>query len=195
MYANIHPGQNTGYKHDDPSHPCKRCWSRFAKPYAGPITYAPSAGGGAGSSSAGPTAPFTAGGKSFQRPLRHFVAPPARLSVDGLFGRGGGADRKWDAGQSLGRSQSLANMRTGAFAQPAHPPPPPGPPMMMHGGHAGHAPFGGGFGGPPPGALVVRPGDARLGGAPCWRCGGTGVVRFVVFEERCGSCGGVGRVW
>ncbi|KAJ7097056.1 hypothetical protein B0H15DRAFT_797789 [Mycena belliarum] len=48
----------------------------------------------------------------------------------------------------------------------------------------------------PPPAQVYPPGDARLGGAPCWRCGGRGSVSFLVFETvMCTVCGGVGRVY
>ncbi|KAJ7687707.1 hypothetical protein B0H17DRAFT_679972 [Mycena rosella] len=48
---------------------------------------------------------------------------------------------------------------------------------------------------PPPHA-IYPPGDARLGGAPCWRCGGRGTVSFLVFETLpCGVCRGVGRVF
>ncbi|KAJ3560671.1 hypothetical protein NP233_g10685 [Leucocoprinus birnbaumii] len=30
---------NTGYKGFDPSRPCKKCWSKFAKPFSGPLAY------------------------------------------------------------------------------------------------------------------------------------------------------------
>ncbi|KAF8192128.1 hypothetical protein BJ912DRAFT_277214 [Pholiota molesta] len=30
---------NVGYKGSDPQRPCKKCWNRYAKPYAGPIAY------------------------------------------------------------------------------------------------------------------------------------------------------------
>ncbi|KAJ7727556.1 hypothetical protein DFH07DRAFT_757682 [Mycena maculata] len=48
---------------------------------------------------------------------------------------------------------------------------------------------------PPPGA-TYPPGDARLGGVPCWRCGGRGTLSFLIFETLpCGVCRGVGRVF
>ncbi|KAF7355920.1 hypothetical protein MVEN_00921000 [Mycena venus] len=51
---------------------------------------------------------------------------------------------------------------------------------------------------PPPSApaTVYAPGDARMGGAPCWRCAGRGTLSFLVFESiPCGVCRGVGRVY
>ncbi|KAF9646514.1 hypothetical protein BDM02DRAFT_3188791 [Thelephora ganbajun] len=30
---------NTGYKSSDPSHPCRKCWEKYSKPYSGPIIY------------------------------------------------------------------------------------------------------------------------------------------------------------
>ncbi|KAG2364346.1 hypothetical protein BDR07DRAFT_1401865, partial [Suillus spraguei] len=31
--------KNTGYKNYDPSHPCRKCWEKYGKPYAGPLMY------------------------------------------------------------------------------------------------------------------------------------------------------------
>ena len=48
---------------------------------------------------------------------------------------------------------------------------------------------------PPIGATVVMPGDPRIGGRVCWRCGGRGVTPFLIFdEETCDTCGGIGRL-
>ncbi|KAI0248753.1 hypothetical protein BJV78DRAFT_1348017 [Lactifluus subvellereus] len=48
---------------------------------------------------------------------------------------------------------------------------------------------------PPPGSTVVNPGDPRIGGRLCWRCGGRGVTPFLIFEEMtCETCGGIGRL-
>ncbi|KAL0946367.1 hypothetical protein HGRIS_012598 [Hohenbuehelia grisea] len=33
--------KNTGYKHGDPMNPCKKCWQKYAKPYAGALAAAP----------------------------------------------------------------------------------------------------------------------------------------------------------
>ncbi|KAJ7050710.1 hypothetical protein C8F01DRAFT_677278 [Mycena amicta] len=45
-----HKCNNTGYRHSDPSHPCRRCWDKYAKPYAGALLVAPapSPGGSSG---------------------------------------------------------------------------------------------------------------------------------------------------
>ena len=49
---------------------------------------------------------------------------------------------------------------------------------------------------PPPGATVLSPGDPRIGGLLCWRCGGRGTISFLIFdEEACSVCGGMGRVF
>ncbi|KAJ7636161.1 hypothetical protein B0H17DRAFT_1217158 [Mycena rosella] len=49
---------------------------------------------------------------------------------------------------------------------------------------------------PAPPHAIYPPGDAHLGGAPCWRCAGCGTVSFLVFETvPCGVCRGVGRVF
>lgn len=32
-------GNNVGYKHADPSSPCKRCWKKYAKSFSGPLAY------------------------------------------------------------------------------------------------------------------------------------------------------------
>lgn len=45
--------------------------------------------------------------------------------------------------------------------------------------------------GPP---LRVPPGDPRLGGMLCGRCRGSGIVHFLLDEELCPVCGGIGRV-
>lgn len=54
-------------------------------------------------------------------------------------------------------------------------------------------------GGPPPGAMVVLPGDPRIGGQLCYHCGGAGVretmFSFFDSEEMCAVCRGSGRVF
>ncbi|KAJ7486868.1 hypothetical protein FB451DRAFT_1168248 [Mycena latifolia] len=70
------------------------------------------------------------------------------------------------------------------FAPPGAYPPPPG---NVNGNGNAY---------PPPPAAIYPPGDARLGGMPCWRCSGRGTVSFLVFETvPCGACRGVGRVF
>ncbi|KAF8268855.1 hypothetical protein EI94DRAFT_1726695 [Lactarius quietus] len=72
----------------------------------------------------------------------------------------------------------------GGFVMPVSPTSPTGPMVLPHGAR------------PPPGAPVVMPGDSRLGGRRCWRCGGRGTTPFLIFDElTCETCGGVGRLF
>jgi len=153
---NIHPkshfspifsfiGHNVGYKNNDPTHPCQKCWKKYSKAYAGPLLYA---------SWLNPT-PDT----NFQRPL-----------------------------PSLSAFQPSAMI--GYSSVPPRVPLPTRPPMPLGGSSIGF-----GSSRPPPGSLVVRPGDPRIGGRLCWNCGGDGVVSMFFFDtERCRVCKGMGRV-
>lgn len=54
------------------------------------------------------------------------------------------------------------------------------------------------YGAPPlhPNAVVVRPGDPRIGGQLCMKCGGSGVTfGFLFDEDQCSRCRGSGRVF
>jgi hypothetical protein len=64
---------NLGYKRMDPTHPCKRCWSKFAKPFQGPLVTAYS-----NQSDSTSTSPFSS---SFQRPLPSFHPPQRTPTV------------------------------------------------------------------------------------------------------------------
>ena len=67
--------------------------------------------------------------------------------------------------------------------------PPQQQPMITHMGH---------MYGPPPGALVVRPGDPRIGGRLCYDCGGRGTVVagfLLLDEDTCRMCNGETRVF
>lgn len=49
---------------------------------------------------------------------------------------------------------------------------------------------------PPPGALVVMPGDPRIGGRLCYECGGRGMTESFWFgDETCYRCRGSGRIF
>lgn len=49
---------------------------------------------------------------------------------------------------------------------------------------------------PPPGALVVMPGDPRIGGRLCFECGGRGMTESFWFgDETCMRCRGSGRIF
>jgi hypothetical protein len=52
-----------------------------------------------------------------------------------------------------------------------------------------------GHGPPPPGALILRPGDPRIGGRLCYKCGGAGARDSLFWgSETCHHCGGSGRM-
>ena len=70
------------------------------------------------------------------------------------------------------------------FGPPRIPPPRTGPVILPYGAV------------PPPGAAVVMPGDSRIGGTLCLRCGGRGTTPFLIFDEMpCETCGGIGRLF
>ncbi|KAI0262371.1 hypothetical protein BC834DRAFT_396225 [Gloeopeniophorella convolvens] len=142
---------NTGYKNFDPSHPCRKCWERFSKPFTSILASSPWSGNSAESQSQH--------GRSYQRPLPAFKPPQA---------------------------------------QPQRPPPgpyvsPPASPGLQRSNTRALAiPFGATA---PAGATVVMPGDPRIGGRLCWRCGGRGMTPFLIFDEMpCETCGGIGRL-
>ncbi|ESK83334.1 serine proline rich protein [Moniliophthora roreri MCA 2997] len=111
--------QNIGYKHADPSHPCKKCWSKYAKPFAGAITYSdfsPNADAG--------------NGKTFQKPL------PDRRPPQHSSNTGGG---HWGGYPGAG-VHNVHNQPTLAPPLPPRPtfapsygPPPPGATIMRPG--------------------------------------------------------------
>ena len=139
-------GQNTGYKSYDPSHPCRKCWDRFGKPYTTVLASSP--WGEQGSSSQ------SSHGRTFQSPLPVFKSPRGRIEP------------------------SLPGAYPHSPVSPTN-----GPVVAMPSGP------------PPPGATVVAPGDPRIGGRLCWRCGGRGVTPFLIFDElTCETCGGIGRL-
>ena len=147
-------GQNTGYKNFDPSHPCRKCWDRFGKPYTSALASSPWGDQASGSASQSQR------GRSFQRPLPAFKPPQAQAP----------------------RPPSLT--MPGSYPNPV--PSPTSRPMPVP------MPYGGV---PPPGAAVVMPGDPRIGGRLCWRCGGRGTTPFLIFDEMtCDTCGGIGRL-
>mgnify|MGYP002717627423 FL=1 len=48
-----------------------------------------------------------------------------------------------------------------------------------------------------PNTIVVRPGDPRIGGVLCRKCGGSGTQMglFIFDEDTCDMCNGAGRVF
>ncbi|KAI5117339.1 hypothetical protein M0805_001944 [Coniferiporia weirii] len=165
---------NTGYKNFDPSHPCRKCWERYGKPYSGAIMYAPRT-------------------QQSQRPLPSFRPPQLRHqhsrsqpsllppSTPSVLSRSSSASRP-----GLSPNPVSSGYPGRAVSNPASPQPVQTPYPQL------------GFmqGRPPPGSTVVLPGDARIGGRLCWRCDGDGTVSFLIFDvERCPVCNGLGRTF
>ena len=175
-------GMNTGYKNFDPSHPCRKCWERYSKPYGGALVYAPRSPG-------------------FQRPLPSFHPPHIRhqhsQSQPSLFSPPPGPPSPCPSSR-LRRSASSVNPNVSPAPNAGMPGGYPGTPMGPGGPQGGLAPRAQltyTVGPPPPGSAVVRPGDPRIGGRLCWRCGGDGTVSFLIFDvETCPNCNGLGRI-
>ncbi|KAL7422805.1 hypothetical protein Q5752_002101 [Cryptotrichosporon argae] len=191
--------QNTGFKNNDPSHPCASDWRKFGKPYTSALAHSFSLAPRAGSNAS------TAEAANFQRPLADFRAAGAHPLSD--------PHPQALAYQPYQHQPPLAPHALASPAQPfspspfaspaptligngnpyAHLPPPPAaplpPPLPTH--HPVYAPA------PPPGALVVAPGDPRIGGRLCRRCGGDGrELTWLGFDDGpCWDCGGSGRIF
>lgn len=199
-------GHNTGYKSYDPSFPHKKCWTKFGKPFAGAITYA----------SWDPASP-SHGSTKFQRPLPSFKPPQSSLRPSAKLHRPSASLGAFNDPSTSGLSRSSSTSRIfngypGASASSQSrviPTPGGGVPMspyldpLQHQGYGNSTPnivnsYGPARGParPPAGAPVVRPGDPRIGGHLCWRCGGDGTISFFLFDEStCNVCGGLGRTF
>ncbi|KAI0343325.1 hypothetical protein BDW22DRAFT_1356945 [Trametopsis cervina] len=173
---------NTGYKHHDPSHPCTKCWQKYGKPFSGPIAYAPW----------GDNAAQSRGNLNLQRPLRALgLSPPVQQHrhstslTDISVPPGGGRATLSRSASAVQRPASSSYPGMG-YAPPFDSSPYPGPSAQYVPTH----------GPPPPGAVVVRAGDSRLGGRMCWRCDGAGTVSLFFFDQStCDVCNGMGRVF
>ncbi|OXB36800.1 hypothetical protein J007_03448 [Cryptococcus neoformans] len=173
--------QNTGYKSSDPSNPHESDWRKYGKPYnsalAHSYTYMVSNPDPAQGVNAG-----TAASSNFQRPLPSYSPAGGSSSGSNSYAHLPPPPGKW-------------NTYPGQNAPPRPPPPPPNwgaPPMP------GQQIFVQRSAGPvPPGALVVRPGDPRIGGQLCWRCSGSGrELSFFGFDDsKCWECRGLGRLF
>ncbi|KAJ3923527.1 hypothetical protein F5877DRAFT_63176 [Lentinula edodes] len=171
--------RNVGYKQNDPSNPCRKCWSKYAKPFSGAITYSSFKSSSAGT------------GKTFQRPLPLLRPPQAGFSrSQHNSGYPGSAYV-----QNLSPGQdSLQPPPSGPYLPHSHPPYPPHvPPPNIRIMPSNYAPYGPPQ--PPPGSVVYAPGDPRLGGTLCWRCDGDGSIGGFLFQEQCHVCGGLGRTY
>ncbi|KIK95489.1 hypothetical protein PAXRUDRAFT_826974 [Paxillus rubicundulus Ve08.2h10] len=167
--------RNTGYQNYDPSHPCRKCWEKYGKPYTGALAYT--------------TWSSSGNDPRMQRALPKFIpphlaesSPPPGLSPRGTLGRGFASTSQQPQFQPS-RSVSQPHL-------PMHPQP-TGPsyyvvnPLFSMNSRL-----------PVPHAIPVSPGDQRLGGRLCTRCGGDGMrSMFLIDMTTCESCGGTGRVW
>lgn len=203
--------RNTGYKHDDPSHPCRTCWKKYGRPYTGAVASSwPRQG------AAGPLGTTLDEASNFQRPLRMFSGPadaatgPPVLNTSwtqpGLIRHGGQANHQhhWPQAQAY-PTQLPPPPAQGDFKASASSPPPIPPPHQPYvQPHTFWQPTGPGpiipvspYDRPPPGAHVVHAGDPRLGGLPCPECYGYGYVEsFWGFDTKnCWRCQGIGRIF
>ncbi|KAF8058183.1 hypothetical protein FPV67DRAFT_1721296 [Lyophyllum atratum] len=170
---------NIGFKHADPSHPCKKCWSKYGKPFSGPLAY----------SFSSPSSTSTAT-TTFQRPLPAFRAPrpPAPHSPP----RPPPPPPQHPQQHYVPSPPPLPHHHQPQFHPspyphtPPHPHPPPPPQFRTL---SPYTP-------PPPNAIVYPAGDPRLGGRLCWNCGGRGSVSVFIFDAGgCEVCAGLGRVF
>jgi len=152
--------KNTGYKNYDPSHPCRKCWDKYGKPYTGALSYTT----------------WSASGNDprMQRPLPKFVPPHLA----------GGSHR----GDPYLPPPRHPHSRS--ISQPNQYYTGSGPSYFVKN------PFTPNATPPVPHAIPVEPGDSRLGGQLCMRCGGDGYRTVMLIDVMmCDECGGTGRVW
>ncbi|KAM0748134.1 hypothetical protein T439DRAFT_328121 [Meredithblackwellia eburnea MCA 4105] len=156
---------NTGYKQNDPSHPCRKDWDKYSKPYTSAYRLAPS----------------SVPAKNWQRPLRAFNAP-ASSSGGGIYGGGGyGGGGYGGGGYNHGSSQGIGIGQPPTQVFMGHP-----PPNM-------HQPNGGGPvlvlrpGDPRMGGQLCRTCNGRGSVEQ--------LFSFFGDEETCWNCRGAGRVF
>lgn len=179
---------NTGYKDYDPSHPCRKCWDKYGKPYTGALTYAPWPSSDSTSNSrmqrplphhfpqtnpASDCRPRMGCIASHPNPLSPHIRPP-RPSAPHL--------------RSVSEPPSLSPLSSSHTPTPT--PQGNGPSYYIYNPllRMGSSP-------PVPHARPIPPGDPRLGGQLCFKCEGTGVNAVLFDLTACQRCGGVGRVW
>ncbi|KAI0923674.1 hypothetical protein AcW1_006566 [Taiwanofungus camphoratus] len=169
---------NTGYKNNDPSHPCTRCWEKYSRPFTGALAYTPW-----GSSSSSVSARNT-----LQRPLPNFTPP----HVSGSKHRTTQSYSSPAAASSSLQTSSPHVIPIAGGGVPMSPylDPLQRPSFMQSPSNIRYVSQ------PPAGAAVLPAGDPRLGGRLCWRCGGSGIVTFLIFDESpCNVCNGIGRTY
>ncbi|KAL7415788.1 hypothetical protein BDY24DRAFT_382225 [Mrakia frigida] len=125
---------NTGYKFNDPTHPCRTCWKKYGRPFTSAMSLSWEQG--------------VHGSSNWQRPLGVYHPPQVQNYGGNAYPGYGG--------------------QTGGYYRPDR---------------------------PPPGAIVYQPGDPRIGGRPCYRCGGSGQILGFFENDTCQVCRGIGRVF
>ncbi|WVQ82301.1 hypothetical protein IAT38_004429 [Cryptococcus sp. DSM 104549] len=183
-----HKCGNTGFKANDPSNPHDTDWRKYGKPYTSVLAHSYKT-----SSTNHPANPSTNSSDNFQRPLPSFNSPA-----------GPGPSSHYQQQQQPNHNPygNLPPPPGGKWntypGQTAPPPPPMHHQPYMQQPMQGQQVFVQSSRGPvPPGALVVGPGDPRIGGRLCWRCSGSGrELSFFGFDDgRCWECRGLGRLF
>ena len=196
----------------NPLKPCKSCWHRYGKAYTGAVKNAYEQGGAHG---------YLAD-QRIQQPLRFYTPmqshafhppaprPPQPFSPSmGTQPPSGPSSRpdvypedqhssvppRYDVVSHTSSEKPLMQQDYPLYA----PPPPPRPMPCYAPPPPGAAPLVDWYGyQPPPGAVAVMPGDPRIGGTLCYKCGGTGNANdlFSLFglDDECNTCGGAGRI-
>ncbi|GMK53598.1 hypothetical protein CspeluHIS016_0101840 [Cutaneotrichosporon spelunceum] len=144
---------------------------------------------------ANPRSPCSSDWRKYGRPFSgalaaSYAAPPAggNMSVVGA----NNFQQPLPAGGQQNNMPLLSHHGGGGYpGQHAYRPPPPRPQMRPPPPQMRHTYA------PPPGALVVQPGDPRIGGQLCYQCGGTGreLSLFLFDDGPCHRCRGVGRIF
>ena len=192
--ADYTAGHNTGYKSFDPSHPCRKCWEKYSKPYSGPIIYAS----------------WNDGPSNRQRPLLNprssTSTPSLARSISSIVNQARNdlssiADNP--ARRSLPPPSSSSAVYPPRRSHPS-PFPPPLPPRPRSDfvrasvwSTSSSTSTSTCHRSAPPPTAVLRPGDPRIGGRPCWNCSGSGrTLGFLLLSDRmCDVCAGLGRLF
>ncbi|KAF9224230.1 hypothetical protein BS17DRAFT_780712 [Gyrodon lividus] len=164
--------RNTGYKNYDPGQPCRKCWEKYGKPYTGALAYTSWASSG--------------NDPRMQRALPKFVPPQlAGLGPSPSPGFPSRGLQRHEFPSTVQHSRSVSQPHFPIHPQPTGPSYYVVNPLLSMGSTS-----------PVPHAIPVSPGDPRLGGRMCMRCGGGGVRPLLLIDVMtCEVCGGVGRVW
>lgn len=177
------PGHNTGYKSFDPSHPCRRCWEKYSKPYSGPIVYSS----------------WNDGPSNRQRPLsylRSSATSPSLSPSRSLSSIANQVRNDLSSVPSNSDRRSHPPSSPAAYPPPRFPVPPPLPARPQSDYTMNRSTSSAWTRNGPSSPPVLRPGDPRIGGNLCWNCHGSGrTFGFLLLTNNtCDLCGGVGRL-